>query len=228
LSLNKRPPRARRVGRVQRPPSARSMARAQRAELVNTCARHRACALARNPAPAGREASRPMPTRRKPLLARLIALVSVLLALTALLTPSLAYAGLLTATAATGTSNPERLSSHEKLKPQAFSHPLRNPHVQAKAWHERAPARAQAKPSTHGPCSAEPSRGPPTGGQDQPPHHPITAILSSALHHKIAADTSSVHLRKFRRGRAYRAPETKAMNLGAPPRLAPIRRDAGA
>jgi hypothetical protein len=48
--------------------------------------------------------------------------------------------------------------SRKPHRPPARS-PLRDPHVRAKARRERAPARAQAKPSTHGPCSATQLRG---------------------------------------------------------------------
>jgi hypothetical protein len=81
--------------------------------------------------------------------------LALFVALMALCITATAHAAL----APTVTSKPSGLSAAPISDRSATEDPLRAPPVRAKARRLRAPARAQAQPSTHGPCTADTTLG---------------------------------------------------------------------
>jgi hypothetical protein len=108
---------------------------------------------------------------------------------------------------------------------------LRDPHVRAKARRERAPARAQAKPSTHGPSSPPQLRGagiqghsqlrPERGGRgtDVPGRHRAVAAGAAGLYGSETRAKGTMTGSRFRRALRLREQVRRA-----PPQCAHERR----
>jgi hypothetical protein len=95
---------------------------------------------------------------------RLIALLlasmrQAAVALACLLLAGTVHAAVLYPVDTTVTSKPEVLSAHHRDRSRAAAERLRAPPDRANARRLRAPARAQAQPSTHGPCTSADSLG---------------------------------------------------------------------